>query len=266
MFINAYRLDSVQKVIFRLYRRLQEIKTTNTIYIKQKWDSESNNCLSEDTWLKYCEFQWKITNSKLWRSFGWKCLIRYVITPAQYNYRAGSSSCRRLCHSQEANHYHLFWAWPKINTFWHKVFLELVTIFAAEISFNWEELLFGLVRSDNLSVEHKYLIGTLTLAARKSITKKCLKPDTPNIDEWYDIVYEVFVMERITYSLRLQPSKFDEIWKQWKWYISVKRPSFVEVSFFSLSFCFSFFSYVYFFFLLISLWSEYKDELDMFII
>lgn len=113
------------------------------MYIKLKWDSESNNFLSEGTWLKYCEFQWKITNSSSWRSFGWKGLIRYLITPVQYNYRAGSSSCWRLCHSQKANHYHLFWACPKINSFWHKVFLEMVTIFGTDITSNGEGLFWG---------------------------------------------------------------------------------------------------------------------------
>ena len=73
--ISAYRSDSMLKVISRLYRGLQEIKTVNTTYIKQKWDRETNSCLSEDTWIKYCEFQWRISWSNTWRSFGWKCLI-----------------------------------------------------------------------------------------------------------------------------------------------------------------------------------------------
>lgn len=42
-----------------------------------------------------------------------------------------------------------------------------------------------------------------------------------------DIIYETSVMERITFSIRLQQSKFDDIWKQWKMYMSQKHPSFV---------------------------------------
>lgn len=75
-------------------------------------------------------------------------------------------------------------------------FVELVTIFGSEITFNWEELLFALVHSDNLSVKNKHLIGILTLAARKTITKKWLKPDVPSINEWYDIIDEMFVVEQ----------------------------------------------------------------------
>lgn len=54
------------------------------------------------------------------------------------------------------------------------------------------------------------------MAARKAITKKWLKPDAPLIEDWYDISYEEFVMERITFSLRQQQSKFEAIWKDWK--------------------------------------------------
>ena len=69
-----------------------------------------------------------------------------------------------------------------IFIFWCKVYSELVTIFGTEITFNWDELLFGLVHSANVSVKNKYLFGILSLAARKAITKKWLKPNIPSID------------------------------------------------------------------------------------
>jgi len=36
---------------------------------------------------------------------------------------------------------------PKINIFWRKVYSELITIFGTDITFNWDEHLFGLVHS-----------------------------------------------------------------------------------------------------------------------
>lgn len=227
VFISAYRTDLMLKVISRLYRGLQEIKVVSTSYIKQKWDRETNSCIPEDTWIKYCELQWKISSSNTWRSFCWKCLIRYFITPSQSSHHTGSSSCWRMCRSQEANHFHLFWACPKIITFWRMVYSELRTVFGSNITFTWEELLFGYIRSANVNVKRKCLFGMLSMAARKAITKKWLKPDIPSIEEWYDIVYEVYVMERITFSMRLQQTKFEDIWKPWKVYVSLRRPSFV---------------------------------------
>lgn len=71
----------------------------------------------------------------------------------------------------------------------------------------------------------KYLFGILSVAARKAITKKWLKPGSPSIEDWYDIIYEIFVMERMTVSIRLQKTKFEENWELWKTYISLRQNS-----------------------------------------
>ena len=76
-----------------------------------------------------------------------------------------------------------------------RYYSELVTIFGTDITFNWDELLFGLVHSANVSVKNKYLFGILGLAARKAITRKWLKPDVQSIDQWYNIIYDVYVMD-----------------------------------------------------------------------
>lgn len=73
-----------------------------------------------------------------------------------------------------------------------------------------------------MGVKARYLFGVLCVVARKAIIKKWLKPDAPSIDDWYDIIYEIFVLERITFSLRWQQSKFEAIWKDWKRYISLR--------------------------------------------
>ena len=102
-----------------------------------------------------------------------------------------------------------------------------MTIFGTGVPFNWDELLFGYLHSTSANLKIKHLFGLLSVAARKAITKKWLKPNSPSIEDWYDIVYDIFVMERITFSVRLQKTKFEEIWEKWKRYIAPKRPSFV---------------------------------------
>ena len=81
------------------------------------------------------------------------------------------------------------------------------------------ELLFGFLHSTSTNIITKYLFGMLSVAARKAITKKGLKPNSPSIDDWYDIIYEIFVMERITVSMRLQELTFKDIWEKWKAYM-----------------------------------------------
>ena len=227
IFISAYKNDSGLKVISRLYKGIQGIKIVDSTYIKQKWEKESNKCIPGEVWTKYCEFQWRISNSPLWRTFGWKTLCRYFITPAQSSHYSGTSSCWRNCGSQDANHSHVFWDCPKVHSFWRKIHLELEIIFGIKITFIWDELFFGLISLTSVNITTKKLFGILSVAARKAVTKKWVKPDSPSIKEWYDIIYKIYVMERITFSLRLQDCKFEDIWKKWKMYISQRCLTYV---------------------------------------
>lgn len=142
VYFLAYRADCGNKVISRLYKGLQEMKTTSTIYVKQKWERESNSCIPEEVWLKYCEYQWRMSIAS-WRVFGWKSLSRYFSTPVQKSHHSASSSCWRKCGCQKANHHHMFWDCPKIKTFWSNIYTELLTIFKIKINFNWDECSLG---------------------------------------------------------------------------------------------------------------------------
>ncbi len=54
------------------------------------------------------------------------------------------------------------------------------------------------------------------------VTRKWLEPDCPSIEGWYDVIYEIFEMERIIFfPIRIQKTKF-EICRERKMYISPK--------------------------------------------
>ncbi|KAF7643008.1 hypothetical protein LDENG_00246630, partial [Lucifuga dentata] len=73
----------------------------------------------------------------------------------------------------------------------------------------------------------KCLFRILSAASKKAITKKWLKPEIPSINDWIDVIYKVYIMERITLSRRLQQDKFEEVWEKWIRYITPISPSFV---------------------------------------
>ena len=58
----------------------------------------------------------------------------------------------------------------------------------------------------------KYLLNILLTAALKCITIKWLKPDPPTYNIWIQKVWDIYQMEQITYSLRLQKSIFTKRW------------------------------------------------------
>uniref|UniRef100_A0A667YTZ3 Secreted protein n=1 Tax=Myripristis murdjan TaxID=586833 RepID=A0A667YTZ3_9TELE len=59
----------------------------------------------------------------------------------------------------------------------------------------------------------KYLLRILLTAVLKCITVRWLKPDPPSYNGWIQKIWDIYQMEQITYSLRLQKSVFIKRWK-----------------------------------------------------
>ena len=70
-------------------------------------------------------------------------------------------------------------------------------------------------------------MSILLAACKKAITRKWLKQQAPLIDDWIDIVYEIYKMERLTYYLKLRQEDFTRIWFEWNKYIAPRRADFV---------------------------------------
>lgn len=77
----------------------------------------------------------------------------------------------------------------------------------------------GALPLQNGPSDMEYLFRTLSAAGRKAITRKWLKPEMPTVDDWIDIIYNTFMMERITFSIRLQQDKLLKRWENWIEYI-----------------------------------------------
>ena len=71
---------------------------------------------------------------------------------------------------------------------------------------------------------NEYLLNTLLTAALKCITIKWLKPGPPTYNIWTQKVWDIYQMEQITYSLRLQRSIFTKRWAPGLERLSVNSP------------------------------------------
>ena len=50
----------------------------------------------------------------------------------------------------------------------------------------------------------KNVFGILSVAALKAITRKLPQPDAPSVEDWYNVIYEILIMETMACSMLLQ--------------------------------------------------------------
>lgn len=65
------------------------------------------------------------------------------------------------------------------------------------------------------------------MGCKKALTRKWLRADKPTINEWIDIIFDIYVMERITFGLKNQTDTFEENLSKWLGYVSTSIPDFI---------------------------------------
>lgn len=221
--LRAYSSEQTKGIISRIYKGFMTKKTYSTDYIKDNWEKEGNFEMPREEWYSCCEFQWKCTNSHTWREFAWKCLIRFFVTPKQKaHFAGGDPQCWRMCGGRDASHWHIFWECPVTVNFWSEMHKILENMFHIKIPYHFKTFILGEI---NFLTGHlnKYLFGALISAGKKTITRHWLRPDPPTIEEWIVIVDEIYKMEKITFSLRLQMDKFTRSWSKWVSYVQTSQ-------------------------------------------
>lgn len=58
----------------------------------------------------------------------------------------------------------------------------------------------------------EYMFGILILACKNALTKL---PEPTTVHKFIDIVNYIYIMEKITFSLRLQKNMFIKFWTEW---------------------------------------------------
>ena len=106
--------------------------------------------------------------------------MRFFITPAQKRYQGSRTNCWRMCGSDKANHYHLFWDCPKIVSYWHDIHNCLEYIFQITIQFDISSMYFGTMAFHIQLIADKYLMKILLIGAKKAITRKWIQPSARN--------------------------------------------------------------------------------------
>lgn len=215
---QTYTIGS-KSVISRLYQGIVKGRGSSTNYIREKWEKEIKERISPQQWENICENMSSTTCSSYWREFCWKNLVRFFITPKLKSHQTSlTHTCWRGCGEVDANHYHIFWACPKIDKFWENVWETIQQILDLQIPGSCLSLYLGDM-PEELTRNDKYLLKIFTAAAKKAITRKWLQTDSPTVDNWLDIIKEIHEMERLTFLLRLRNDLYIGRWTKWNLYM-----------------------------------------------
>ena len=202
------------KLISTLYQTFLEMVPNDSVYIKAKWEAETQQDISEEEWEGACTEAHKVTNSNSWREYQWKVVSRFFKTPLLTG-RAGSTpttECWRECGEQVGNHTHIFWTCPKLQQFWTSVFNDINRVFDTPIEREFKIAILGVVPTGLEGRARVYLLQILLAAAKKTITINWLGKNPPTHKQWIDKVREIRDMEEITYLVRLQMDHFIKRW------------------------------------------------------
>ena len=117
-----------------------------------------------------------------------------------------------------ADHFHIFWACPKIQPYWQEVATEIHKIIGIKLKYSFITLYLGKM-PEIVFHKDKYLIKILLASSKKAITRKWLQTDPPTLEQWRGIVNQVYCNERLTFILRLELEKSIEYWEKWIVYL-----------------------------------------------
>ncbi len=110
--------------------------------------------------------------------------------------------------------------------YWQEIHEHINNVFGANIPFRCDTVYMGNILFEGWNTNDKKLTQILLAAGKKAVTRKWLKPEPPTIDEWIEIIYEIYIMERLSFSLKVQKEKFYQIWTKWTEYIKLVRSDF----------------------------------------
>ena len=81
----------------------------------------------------------------------------------------------------------------------------------------------GILRIDLTRFADKYIYRTMLIASKKAITRKWLRNKVPKVEDWVEVMHNIYVMEKLAFFARLEMDRFERIWKNWIEYIKPIR-------------------------------------------
>lgn len=67
----------------------------------------------------------------------------------------------------------------------------------------------------------------MLIASKKAITRKWMKNEVPKVEDWVEVIHNIYVIEKLTFSVRLEEDRFKRIWESWIEYVKTIKSDFI---------------------------------------
>lgn len=198
-----------------IYKLLNSHNLTNLESLKDKWETDLGERISEDIWQKI-----------IWRIYSSSICLRHAVIQFKIVHRLHWTKARiskikpdfdptcDRCKLAPATLFHMFWTCPSLLRFWQSIFQTFSKICARTVDPSPLLSLFGVAPADVLFTVHQSnMIAFCCLLARRLILFKWKDARPPTYSQWLNEVMCHIHLEKIRYTIRGSTSKFHSTWQ-----------------------------------------------------
>lgn len=207
--MTTYKLSKV--FISRCYGVLQKYKKDNVDDLVRKWEEDFGVSYKENNWHKSILDIHSVFVSNRLREMQFRIFHRQHRTPYILNKMnpSRSPSCSK-CQQLPATYLHCFWSCPRISVFWCCISKEISAILKCKLCLDPGQFLLGL--PTKTIYPHPKLLKKFLTLARKCILNKWIMDKPPTVTDWYNEIFRVMPMERISAKLKGNYDLFTVMW------------------------------------------------------
>ena len=197
-----------------MYRCILSLRPTSIQNIKNKWEEDLGEEISEDVWEDILHL---VHTSSICARHGLiqcKIVHRVHFTKVRLSkiYDSVYPLCDR-CRSSPATHAHMFWFCPSLRRYWTEIFKTISDCIEVPIEPNAMTAIFGIPPPALSFSRHKsHLVAFTTLLARRLILMKWKSSVPPSHPHWIRDTLNFIKLEKIRSTLRGSVSKFEKTW------------------------------------------------------
>ncbi|KAM7402819.1 hypothetical protein PAMP_018030 [Pampus punctatissimus] len=208
------KCDSKQ-AIRKIYKILNSHNSAPLEQLKARWEEDLQEQIPDATWEKIihriytssiCQrhtvIQFKIVHRLHWSKVRLS-RIKPDVDPV----------CDR-CKQDPADLLHMFWACPKLSSFWHQIFGAFSEMLKVSVDASPLTALFGVLpQNTKINKQHRNMLAFCTLLARRLILTRWKDSQPPAYSHWIREVMTYVKLEKIRYSIQGSIKKFYVFWQ-----------------------------------------------------